>query len=135
MIKVFTFENKGDNKGPVINFDFSDTNVVEIPVFYRKKGENPDGHFHKEGDASYDPQKIYVLSGKLEFTCIDLNGDEEIVIVSERQGIVLPLYVYHRYKVLEEAIFCEPRLEKYSFDKIHKYNLEEFRKLISEHKS
>ncbi len=135
MIKVFTFENKGDIKGPVINLEFGDNKIVEIPVFYRAKGENPEGHFHKEGDASYDPQHIYVLSGVLEFTCIDLDGQEEIVTVSQRQGIILPKYVYHRYKVLEDAIFCEPRFEKYSLEKIHKYNLEEFRKLISEHKS
>jgi len=135
MIKVFTFENKGDNKGQVINLDFSDKRIVEMPIFYREKGENPEGHFHKEGDPSYDPQHIYVISGVLEFTCIDLDGQEEIVIVSQGQGIILPKYVYHRYKVLEKAIFCEPRLEKYSMDKIHKYNLEEFNKLISENKS
>lgn len=131
MIKIFEFENKGDEKGPVINLDFTTMRVVEMPVFYRKKGDNPDGHFHKEGDPSYDPQYVYVLKGRLEFTCTDLTGKSEVVELPEMHGIILPKYIFHRYKVLEDTIFCEPRLQKYSPQNPNRYSWEDFNKLIS----
>lgn len=130
MSKVFTFENKGDNKGPVINLDFGDMKVVEMPIFYRKKGQSPEGHFHKDADPSHDPQYVYVLKGTMEFTCTNLQDQSEVLIVSERQGIILPKYIFHRYKALEDVIFCEPRLRKYSPGNTNTFLWDEFRKLI-----
>lgn len=134
MIKVFTFENKGDSKGPVINLDFSEKTVVEMPIFYRESGSNPEGHFHKGTDTSFDPQFIYILKGKMEFTCINPDGQTEVFIVEELQGIVIPKLVYHRYITLDYTIFCEPRLEKYNINNNDKIicSAEDYPKLISE---
>jgi len=133
-VKVLKFDNIGDSKGPVINLDFTGKNIVEIPVFYRKSGSNPEGHFHKGTDASFDPQFVYVLKGKMEFSCIYPDGQTKVFIVEELEGIVLPKLVYHRYKTLDYTIFCEPRLEKYDNNNNDKIicSAEDYPKLISE---
>ncbi len=46
-------------------------------------------------------------------------------------NIILPKYIFHRYKVLEDTIFCEPRLQKYSPQNPNRYSWEDFNKLIS----
>lgn len=120
MIKVFQLKNIGDQKGSVINLDFSQSRIVEIPVFYRKKGSNPEGHFHEGTDPSCNPQIIYILKGSIELTCIDPSGNKETIVIKERHGIEVPKLVYHKYKTLEYTIFCEPRLEKYDANKIDK---------------
>jgi hypothetical protein len=133
-VKVLKFNNIGDSKGPVINLDFTGKNIVEIPVFYREAESNPEGHFHRGTDASFDPQYVYVLKGKMEFTCIYTDGRRELFVVEELQGIVLPKLVYHRYKTSEYTIFCEPRLEKYDINNNDKIicSAEDYPKLISE---
>lgn len=133
-VEVFKFNNIGDNKGPVINLDFSGKNIVEMPVFYRESESNPEGHFHKGTDESFDPQYVYVLKGKMEFSCIYPNGQTEVFIIEELQGIILPKLVYHRYKTLDYTIFCEPRLEKYDINNNDKIicSAEDYPKLISE---
>lgn len=115
-VRQFNFKNIGDIKGPVINLDFSGKDIVEMPIFYREEGSNPEGHFHKGIDKSFDPQFVYVLKGRMEFSCMYPNGDSETLIIQEMQGIELPKFVYHRYKTLEYTIFCEPRLEKYDLN-------------------
>lgn len=133
-IKLFKFQNIGDNKGPVINLDFTGKNIVEIPIFYRESGSNPEGHFHKGTDVSFDPQFIYILKGKMEFSCIYPDGRTEVIVVEELQGIELPKLIYHRYKTLDYTIFCEPRLEKYDISNNDKVicSAEDYPKLISE---
>lgn len=130
---MFGLKNIGDQKGPVVNLDFSQSQVIEVPVFYRETGSNPEGHFHKGIDPSCNPQIVYVLKGSMEFTCIDPSGNEEVVAVKELYGIEIPKLVYHKYKALEYTIFCEPRLEKYDTNNIDKQicTPEEYLSLVS----
>jgi len=133
MLKVFQLKNIGDAKGPVINVDFSEKRIVEVPVFYREAGSNPEGHFHEGTDPSCNPQIVYVLKGSMEFTCIDPSGKEEVVVVKELSGVEITKLVYHKYKALEYTIFCEPRLEKYDIHNIDKQTCspEEYPSLVS----
>lgn len=133
MVKLIHLKNIGDNKGAVINLDFSGKPPIELPVFYRSKGANPEGHFHKGTDPSYDPQYIYVIKGSLEITCIDPNGDQKVLVLEERDMVVIPKMVYHKYLALEDTIFLEPRFEKYDINNVDKCTCspQEYKELIS----
>lgn len=125
MAKVYKLKNLGDKKGTVFNLDITEK-VVEIPVFYRKKGTHPPGHFHKGTDSSTDPQKVIILKGKVRFLLNYSDGKKEEVICTKGEVIEIPKKVFHEYEVLEDAIFAEVRLQKYNKDNIDNYPYEEF---------
>lgn len=133
IVRIIKLKDLGDDKGSVVNLDFSELKVAEVPVFYRKAGENPEGHFHKGTDKSVDPQYIYVLEGALEIYCKYPDGTEEVVTVHKIEGIVIPKLVYHRYKTLEKTIFCEPRVERYDSNNVDKIicGAEEYLEILS----
>jgi len=125
MVKVYRLKNLGDKKGTVFNLDI-DKGIVEIPVFYRKKGTHPPGHFHKGTDLSTDPQKVIILEGKVKFFLTYPNSKKEETICTKGEVIEIPKKVFHEYEVLENAIFAEVRLQKYDKDNIDNYSYEEF---------
>lgn len=107
--KKIKLEDEGNFKGKVFNIDFAGLDIKQLAVFYREKGLKTDGHFHKGNNPSRDPEISYVLKGKMKISFEGLDGAKDEVILEEGEGLVLEKMVFHKYEILEDVIFIEPK--------------------------
>lgn len=128
-VEIISLELRGDKeKGKVYNWDLSKGNYIEMPIFYRKGGIHPEGHFHTGEDPSADPQTVLIISGRMKFFLKYLDKSEKELILKDGELIKIPKFVFHEYETLEDCIYAEPRATKFA-TKSDRLDLETFKKL------
>lgn len=82
----------------------------QISVYLRKKGAEFANHYHTGSDPAKNPERFFLLSGKVEFTFLDLKTkkQETTVILPYHELLIYP-NIYHSAKALEDSVFLEYR--------------------------
>ncbi len=112
-IETKKMENIGDEKGGIFNIEAGP--VIEIPVFYRKKGVVFGNHYHTGRDSSKNPELIFFLKGKIRFIAKNIStGEKDELELESPFELVIDPNIAHAYVALEDVIFIEPRKTKYS---------------------
>lgn len=83
---------------------------LQISIYERKAGHSFGGHFHTGIDHSKNPERFFLIIGKLECCFIDGYTDELFTAeVSEGNELIIPARVLHYMKALTDSIFIEYR--------------------------
>jgi mannose-6-phosphate isomerase-like protein (cupin superfamily) len=109
-IKIIKVKDAGNFKGTVYNLDLNDFEISEISTFYREKGRRS-GHFHKGESKSRDPERLFLLQGKIKMIFTDKADNNKEVIIEPGDFLTVPKMIYHEYEILEDAIFIELRVK------------------------
>lgn len=130
-IKVIKNSNKGNQLGPVYNFEFG-SDSMHLVAMQRAKGvKSVEGHFHKGATPTKNPEQLLVARGSIVMNFEDIRGNKKKIILEAGNQIKIPPYILHSYEVLEDASLIELRSEKFSPETADTYTESEFKKLQS----
>lgn len=88
----------------------------QISIYYRDKGSSFAQHYHTGKDASKNPERFFLISGKVQFW-IEVS-DHCIVqetLLPGQEMLIYP-FVKHQAVALEDSIFIEYRSTVFSVD-------------------
>lgn len=98
-----------DERGYMVDA-FKGEDAKQITVLFRKAGTISGNHYHKGEDPSKNPEKFFIIKGKMKLTAENLEGEllwEDIV--DDLTEIRIPPYVKHTFEALEDTWFIEYR--------------------------
>lgn len=130
-IKIDKVENKGDDKGPVFNFNLFGQRTF-VTAYSRHAGLETNGHFHKGDDPSRDPEIIYLVAGKIQFDFEDLEGNKSRETLYPGEVITIPKLIFHKYHILSSSAFFESRISEYDPQNPDTYSYDDFLQLQDE---
>ncbi|KKS38929.1 MAG: hypothetical protein UV01_C0001G0005 [Parcubacteria group bacterium GW2011_GWA2_42_14] len=125
-----------DRRGLTTEWKFE--NGSQITVFERKKGIKFGGHYHAGGDPSKNPEKFYLVKGRVRAKFLVLETlrvcgksavlvpkdkdkvGEEYILTAGNTLTIWP-YVYHEMEALEDCIFIEYRVTHFNREKPDTY--------------
>jgi dTDP-4-dehydrorhamnose 3,5-epimerase-like enzyme len=82
----------------------------QVSVYYRKKGQQFAHHFHKGEDPAKNPERFFLIAGKVEISFFDPDTQEkEKQIIEAGEEMLIYPQVHHEAKALEDSIFIEYR--------------------------
>lgn len=127
-IQIIQLKNDGDQNNARYSLDMSNLNLKELAVYTKKARTKSDGHFHKGENKSRNPEHLYLIKGCIKFWFEDRNGDKNELVINAGEHMITPAWIFHRYEVLEDCVFLEPREITYT-QVPDTYNYEEFKKV------
>lgn len=90
----------------------------QVTLYKRKKGAAFGGHFHKGLDPSKNPERMFIISGRLEFFAHNGRSGETLrTEISDNTYLTIEKGIYHELRALTDVIFIEYRSTV--FDKIN----------------
>lgn len=116
-IKLIKYKpNNEDERGKIYNKLF-ETPLKELAVFTRKKGAVSGKHYHKGIRSSKNPERFFLISGKMELYARDLNTGEELTEkIQPVTEIQISPNIYHELRALTDSIFLELKKEPGGYD-------------------
>lgn len=96
-----------DARGYVWQWQFKDGRQVSI--FFRKKGVHFAHHYHTGKDSSKDPERFFIVSGRVRVTWWNAHGKRFVRQVHAGSEIIIPKLMPHCFDALEDCIFLEYR--------------------------
>lgn len=129
-IKKTMLTDQGDHLGHVFHWPLEKVGIEHIYIYHRQKGEKNWGHFHKGENSSRNPERLYMVQGKMKMWFEDLDGGKLELIIEQGEILITPKLIWHQYEILEDAVFIEPRI-KTEQELPDTFNLEEFKKFKS----
>jgi dTDP-4-dehydrorhamnose 3,5-epimerase-like enzyme len=86
-------------------------------MFKRKKGAVSGRHYHKGKHPSKNPERFFVLYGKMKLYAKDLKtGQETEQVIAPFTEIQISPNIYHELLALGDSIFLEFKNEPYGYD-------------------
>ncbi len=128
---IYIIKNRsiGDKRGDVFHWDLQNIGIEHIYIYHRKKGIKSWGHFHKGKNPSRDPERLFLIEGKIKFYFEDVNGRNKELVLNKNEILITPKFIFHKYEILEYSIFIEPRIVTEE-DLPDTYDYKEFSKFI-----
>ena len=84
----------------------------QVSIYYRKKGSHFANHYHTGSDPSKNPERFFLIQGKVEIKYRNLKKKDErmkTAIVKAGQEMLVYPYTYHEALALEDCFFIEYR--------------------------
>ncbi len=98
-----------DERGEIFSLKLLDT-FSEIVFVRRRKGTVSGKHYHTGKDKSKNPERLIVVSGRIEAKFFDIKTEEyQKKILNSMDMIEVFPNVYHELKAVEEVVFIEPK--------------------------
>lgn len=117
-----------DRRGPTYEWKFPSGH--QITVFEREKGTKFGGHYHKDEDPSKNPERFYLVRGRLNAVLfmVPVVGPAENPVRLEcafEAGDTIEIYpyTYHKMEALEDCIFIEYRVTHFDPNKPDTYSV------------
>lgn len=99
--------NLNDQRGPIYEWKFPD-GKQQITIVIRKKGSNSN-HFHKGEDPSKNPERLFIVQGKIKARFISPDGQVTETILERGNIVTVFPPTKHSMEALEDAILIESR--------------------------
>lgn len=80
----------------------------QVSIYFRKKGTKFANHFHKGEDPSKNPERFFLISGKVEICC-EIAGKTQKFTVNPGEEMLIYPPTKHWAEALEDSIFIEYR--------------------------
>jgi len=112
-LKKVNSVNQNDSRGPTYEWKFTDKRQITILV--RSKGSKLADHFHTGEDPSKNPERFFMVKGKMKAVFTDQEGEKKEEILEAPGTLKIYPYVLHSMIVLEDLILIEYRITH--FDK------------------
>lgn len=110
--------NPADERGPTREWKFPEG--TQITIYERKKGSKA-RHFHKGEDKSKNPERLFLIKGKMKFTFEVDGASKERILTAGTELIIWPP-TKHEVEVLEDAVYIEYRVTYFDPNKPDTYN-------------
>lgn len=82
----------------------------QMVLYKRKKGAVFGRHFHKGIDPSKNPERMFIISGRLEFFAYDGQSGETLrTKISGNTYLTIAKGIYHEMRALSDVFFIEYR--------------------------
>ena len=82
----------------------------QLTLCYRKAGVISGNHFHTGKDVSKNPERVLLISGKINLITYDGEETIEQIVEKEASEITIEPNILHSYISLNDSIFIEQRL-------------------------
>ena len=105
-INTITHTNK-DSRGQVWEWKFKDGR--QVTLFTRKQGVHFAHHYHTGSDPSKNPERFFLVSGRVKVTWWESNNKKHTRNVRPGSEIIIPARVPHCFDALEDCTFLEYR--------------------------
>jgi hypothetical protein len=107
-VHIRTLEKKGqDERGFVQEWKFADGR--QITILKRKKDGHFGHHSHTGKDPAKDPERFFVLEGRVRITWWDVRGAAHQKEMTGGDEVEIPKDVPHCFDALEDCWFLEYR--------------------------
>lgn len=106
-----------DPRGPTYEWKFYNGENRQVTICVRKAG-SISTHYHKGFDKSKNPERLFLVSGKIKITFSPVSDPsllkgvkiiEEVIVEAGREISIEPLLI-HKTEVLEDCIILEYRV-------------------------
>ena len=108
--------NAADTRGPTWQWKFNNGDNRQVTICVRKAGSTST-HYHKGHDKSKNPERLFLVSGKIKMTFKakpepgkELQVVPDDVIIEAGSEIIIAPYVIHKTEVLEDCVILEYRV-------------------------
>ena len=96
-----------DERGQIVKYLMEDE-VGEIVAVERKKGTVSGNHYHKGLDASKNPERLYLIKGRISLHVKNLaSGEEQDQEIGPNTELRIHPNILHTLTTLEDSIFLE----------------------------
>ena len=85
----------------------------QITVYYRNKSEYSGNHYHKGDDPSKNPERFFLVSGRMRLDAYDGRSRMEEIIEQKTEVIIAP-GILHTFLVEEDSVFIEHRATEFN---------------------
>lgn len=118
-IKIIKYKTSyTDKRGEIYNKLFAPP-LKELAFFTRKKGAVSGKHYHEGIHPSKNPERFFIISGKMRFYARDLKtGKEMKKTITPFTEIQISPNIYHELTALTASIFMELKKEKGGYDDV-----------------
>ena len=101
--------NPEDTRGPVYEWCKGQSGM-QVSIFKRKLGITFGNHYHLGADPSKNPEKFFLIKGKMKLKAKNLTSNEIFETIIE-EGTELLIYpkIWHSFESLADVIFIEYR--------------------------
>jgi len=108
---------------------------LQVSVFKREKGMPFANHYHKGEDPSKNPEKFFVVSGKVKLMAYNgvTNKSLEAVVDCGTEILIFP-DILHTFEALTDVIFLEYRSTPFDKDNPDSYPAETYGEYIKQKK-
>lgn len=97
-------------------FEWKLNNGHQISIYSRKKGSKLGGHFHKGGDPSKNPERFYLMVGKIKIIFIEQDGKRIEKILEANSSLLIRPNVKHWMIPLTDVTYIEYRITHFDPD-------------------
>jgi hypothetical protein len=107
-IQINKLKEITDSKGIVIEW-CKDLPGKQVTIYHRKAGITFGEHFHKGEDPSKNPERFFLIKGKLKLSATNKNQEKFEEIIEENTEIIISPYVFHKMEAITDVSFIEYR--------------------------
>ena len=119
-IKKYIPVDPKDPKGVTYDWCKGETGL-QVTICKRKKGIIFGNHYHKGEDPSKNPEKIFLINGKVRMKAENKLGQRFDIIIEEDCEIIIQPNVLHIFEALTDVAFIEYRSTVYDKEKPDTY--------------
>lgn len=105
---------------------------LQITLYQRKKGKISGNHFHKGDDPSKNPERFFLIQGRMRLQARNRQGQVMNVIIEEGTELLINSWVFHALEALTDVVFVEYRSTVFNRQKPDTYSEKDFVVLFKE---
>ena len=105
---------------------------LQVNIYNRKKGRISGNHFHKGDDPSKNPERFFLIQGRMRLRARNRQGETMEAFVEEGTELLIDPWVFHALEALTDVIFIEYRNTIFNRKKPDTYSEREFAVLLRE---
>ncbi len=114
-------------------WEYKPDSEAQVSIYFRKEGETFAGHFHKGKDPAKNPEKFFLLCGKVGVKFTDKSGKGSEIVLDAGEPtdprpvklVIRPL-VFHEMRAETDCWYIEYRSRHFDPDNSDTYPIEEF---------
>ena len=114
-------------------FEWHLPNDHQVTVYFRKKGENAGGHYHKGTDPSKRPELFLLLSGKVSIHACYPSGEGLGLLLDATEHpveLVIPPLVFHTFVAETDITYIEYRVTRFDKNTADVHGIEKWRESV-----
>ena len=99
---------------------------LQVTIYQRMKNSSFANHYHKGDDPAKNPERFFLIQGKVRLKAQNRLGQTLDEIISEGYEILISPGVYHSFEAVTDVIFIEYRSTAFDKNKTDSYPLDEY---------